>query len=482
VQVALGGVGHLAPEAVEEPTPPPVTDAVTAAEEGHEDGTDEGMARRFVRLYRDQVRYVAGWEKWLVWDGRRWKLDDEKRVRDLARRSALALLEEAAKAPTDQERDQLTKQARKVRDSVRIRAALWLACSDPEIVISHESLDAHPWLLNAENGTIDLRKGQLREHRREDLLTKMVPVAYDPQAEAPRFRGFLDRVQPDPEVRDYLQTGLGYSLTASTDEECVFVSHGGGANGKTTLVEVVRAALGDYSIALPQDSILQTRGSAIPNDLAKLPGRRFATVVETPENRRLDEERLKALASGDQIAARFMRQEWFEFRPRAKYWIATNHRPSVHGDDDGVWRRIRLIPWTVQIPDQDQDKRLREKLLGELPGILAWLVEGCLRWQREGLRTPDSIREATHEYRTDEDVLGAFIAERCDTGDGLQTTNARLRKSLDAWCKNQGHGQVPTPKAVAMRLVGKGFAKCRIGTDRGWRGISPLDEYSDYPS
>jgi len=387
------------------------------------------------------------------------------------RQSVLTLYMDAAGAESDRQRDAFASAAKRLRHANRMQAALWIAAGDPKLTVHHMMLDTDPWLLNVENGTIDLRTGNLREHRREDLITKLVPTYFDPSKDAPGWDAFLNRVQPDAAMRDYLQRAIGYSITGSTREECVFLNHGGGANGKTTFIETFRLLLGDYGIALPQETVVRARFSSIPNDLAQLPGRRFATIVETGEDQRLDEERIKALATGDKLPARFMRQEWFEFEPRSKFWMATNHLPTVSGDDDGIWRRIRLVPWAVQIPEAERDRDLREKLQAELPGVLVWAVRGCLDWQRDGLRPPNAVTAATGEYREEEDVIGAFLQERCDFGPALTVSNKRLRREFSGWCEQQGH-PLPSPKAVASRFSRRGMLKCKVGSDRGWRGLN----------
>lgn len=443
------------------------------AESPLEDFSEDGMARRFVRLHGDAVRHVPRWKRWLVWDETRWVIDEEHRSRDLVRLTVTDGFEESVERFRREQSDEAKKGmgvALRLRRAAPMQAILWMAASDQLFVIHHEDLDTDPWLLNVGNGTLDLHAGRLREHRRADRITKLAPVPFDPEATAPLFMEFLERVQPDPEIQSFLQRAVGYSLTGDTREEVVFINHGGGANGKTTLVETLRSLLGDYSIAMPAETVLRSKGSSIPNDVANLPGRRFATVVETPEDRKLDEERIKALASGDQMTARFMRGEWFEFRPRAKFWLATNHRPSIFGDDDGIWRRIRLIPWQVQIHPDDQDRTLRDRLKAELPGILAWAVRGCLEWQEKGLAPPESVLVATATYRAEEDPFGAFLEERCVMRSTQFVSNPMLREALEDWCKTNGH-PVPSTKAMASRLRMKGCEPKKVGSSRGWKGI-----------
>lgn len=439
---------------------------------GGESLTDLGNAERLVRLYGENLRYVHPWRRWLAWDGRRWAIDTSGEASRRAKATVRAIHGEAAQTKDDDVRKAIAAWARKSEGKERIAGLLTLA--QCELPLDRDHLDASPFLLNVQNGCLDLRSGKLRGHERRDFHSKLAPVDYDPEAEAPTWRAFLERVFPDPEVRDFVQRATGYSLTADVGEQVLFLLFGSGANGKTTFVEAIMGLLGDYAIKTPAETFL-TRRSDIPNDVAALRGARFAAAVESEEDRRLAESRVKELTGGDTVSARFMRAEWFNFRPVAKLWLATNHKPAVRGTDEGIWRRIRLIPFTVTIPERERDPDLPARLREESAGILAWAVQGCLAWQRKGLAAPAAVRGATHQYRLDEDVLGAFLDEECVIGEGHEARTATLFSAYRSWCERSGEKTL-TKKALGVALQERGFESVRLGHggSRGWRGLGLL--------
>jgi P4 family phage/plasmid primase-like protien len=436
--------------------------------------TDLGNAERFIAQHGENVRYCYPWRKWLVWSGARWERDEAGRVHKLAKETVRTIYREAAAAEDEDRRKALAKHATQSEAEAKIRAMLELAKSDAPI--SPDELDANPMLLNVPNGTIDLRSGKLREHRREDLITKLVPVEYDPDATAPTWEAFLERVLPAEDLRAFVQRAVGYSATGDTSEQCMFINHGTGANGKSTSQEAVSAALGDYAMRTPTEMLLTKRSEGVPNDVARLKGSRFVSASETEEGRRLAESRIKDLTGQDTITARFMRAEWFDFEPVHKLWLSTNHKPEIRGTDRAIWRRIRLVPWTVSIPPAQQDKKLPEKLRSELPGILAWIVRGCLEWQRQGLQAPEEVRRATVEYRAEMDVVGAFLAECCMVGSDQDVSAADLYRAYGEWCKDTGETQVKQ-RRFGGQLTERGvFERYRGGKSGGhrWRGLDLL--------
>ena len=425
--------------------------------------TDLGNAERFVASHGEDLRYCYPWRKWLVWTGCRWERDESGMVHRLAKTTVRGIYQEAAAAEDEAERKALAGHAARSEAEPKIRAMLELAKS--ERPISPDELDVDSWLLNAPNGTVDLRTGKMREHRREDLLMKMAGAEYDADAEAPAWDTFFGRVMSGEELRLFVQRATGYSATGDTSEQCMFINYGAGANGKSTFQEVLAAALGDYAMRTPTETLLAKRAGGVPNDVARLKGARFVAASESEEGRHLAESLVKELTGQDTISARYMRAEWFEFRPTHKLWLSTNHRPEIRGTDNAIWRRIRLIPWTVQIPPTDQDHKLPEKLRAELPGILAWVVQGCLGWQRGGLRPPDEVTRATVEYRAEMDVLAAFLGDCCELrGDGW--TYARdLYRAYRWWCMETGE-RPESQKRLGGRLRDRGYTS-RRGGDRG---------------
>ena len=432
--------------------------------------TDLGNARRLVHRHGRNLRYCWLWRKWLVWDGKRWVKDDTGEVYRLAKETVSSIYQEAAAAPNDETRKELGKHATRSEAGARIKEMVDLARSD--VPVMPDELDASPDLLNTESGTIDLRTGELREHRREDLITKIAPTTYRPDAAAPTWEAFLERVLPGEDLRAFVQRAVGYSATGDTSEQCMFINHGGGANGKSTFQEAIAAALGDYAMRAPTEMLLAKRSDGVPNDVARLKGARFVSASETEEGRRLAESRIKDLTGQDTITARFMKAEWFDFAPTHKLWLSTNHKPEIRGTDAAIWRRIRLVPWAVTIPPAEQDKKLPIALRHELAGILAWVVRGCLQWRREGLQAPDEVRKATGEYRAEMDVLAGFLVECCELDTGHWEYAKDLYECYKRWCDENGERPEPQRK-FGGRLGERGFQRDRGGS-RGagiWRGV-----------
>ena len=437
--------------------------------------TDLGNARRLVHRHGRNLRYCWLWRKWLVWDGKRWVKDDTGEVYRLAKETVSSIYQEAAAAPNDETRKELGKHATRSEAGARIKEMVDLARSD--VPVMPDELDASPDLLNTESGTIDLRTGELREHRREDLITKIAPTTYRPDAAAPTWEAFLERVLPGEDLRAFVQRAVGYSATGDTSEQCMFINHGGGANGKSTFQEAIAAALGDYAMRAPTEMLLAKRSDGVPNDVARLKGARFVSASETEEGRRLAESRIKDLTGQDTITARFMKAEWFDFAPTHKLWLSTNHKPEIRGTDAAIWRRIRLVPWTVTIPPTEQDKKLPITLRHELAGILVWIVRGCLEWRREGLQAPDEVRKATGEYRVEMDLLAGFLAECCELGANHWEYAKDLYDSYKRWCDENGERSEPQRK-FGGRLGERGFQRDRGGS-RGagiWRGVRLTEE------
>lgn len=435
--------------------------------------TDLGNAERLAHDHRNDLRYCHQWSKWLHWDGARFAVDDVGRVIELAKQSVRSIYHEAANTEDDQARTALVKHARSSEKWQRIQAMIQKAQSEPGIPVRPDDLDRDPWLLACKNGTIDLRTGKLLESNRAHLITKVAPVAYDPAADCPVFLEFLDQIMNgDAELIDFLQRAIGYSLTGTTVERVVFILWGTGKNGKSTLLELLRTIFGDYAMRTPTETLMVRRGSEIPNDIARLKGVRFVSASESEEGQRLAEARIKDITGGDMISARFMRGEFFDFLPSFKLWLATNHKPVIRGTDNAIWDRIKLIPFRVRIPDSKQDKHLREKLAAEAPGILAWAVQGCLAWQRDGLGDPVKVREATKGYRAEMDVLGSFIEECCVVAEHCRATAAQLYAAYSRWCEDAGERSI-TKTAMGKQLTERGFDSAQVGATRArtWFGI-----------
>jgi putative DNA primase/helicase len=451
-----------------DPSPAKKTKAPSLCATGGFNLSDLGNARRLVAQHGQDLRYCHLSKKWWPWTGKVWQEDHSGVAPSLAKQTVGTIYVEAAAAGEDF-RKALASFALRSESTSRIAGMLSLAESEPGIPITPDQFDTDPWLLNCLSGTIDLKSGELRPHNRADLITRMAAVEYDPKATCPLFLKFLNRIMGgNLGLINFLQKILGYSLTGSTREQCLFFLYGLGANGKSTLLEVVQSLWGDYATRTSSETFLAKKPGGIPNDVAALRGARLAAAVEVEQGRRLAEVLVKEMTGGDTISARFMRAEWFSFKPQFKIFLATNHKPIIRGTDFAIWRRIRLIPFTVQIPKEEQDRDLPEKLRGELPGILNWAMAGCLQWRFGGLEPPKEVDDATQDYRAEMDVLGDFIAERCILDPGADATAAELYKSYTSWAEENGEKRPLTQRAFGMSLTERGFER---GKGTGNKGI-----------
>jgi putative DNA primase/helicase len=434
--------------------------------------TDVGNGQRFALQHGQWVRYCWPWHSWLLWTGTHWRRDPGDGVLELAKATAQAIYLEAGGAGSPEDRERLARWAVKTENEKLLRSMLALAQSEPGIPVLPEQLDADPWVLNCANGTVDLRTGDLRRHRREDLITKLVPVAYDPAAPCPTWLAVLDRIFGGRAgLIAFLQRSLGYSLTGDCSEQCVFILWGSGANGKTTLLSTAGTMLGDYALSTRPETLMVKRGDTIPNDVARLKGARLVIAVEAESSQRMAEGLVKQMSGQDRMTARFMRQEYFDFTPTFKIFLATNHKPLIRDTTHAMWRRVRLVPFTVTIPDDQQDRHLAEKLRAEWPGILAWAVQGCRDWQRGGLGLPDEVRAATEEYRAEMDVLGEFLSERCVLEAAAKCAARELYVAYEAWAYTGGEKSPMSEKVFSLRLAERGLAKKATKKGMVWAGL-----------
>lgn len=440
--------------------------------------TDTGNAERLVAVHGGDIRHAAG-IGWLVWDGRRWIADDTGELLRRAKSTVRAMYHDAANCEDDDERKRILAWARTSESEPRLRAMISLAASERPVVLRAAQLDADPFLLNVANGTLELRTGQLRPHARDDLITKLAPVAYHPKARSDRWDSFLQRITgKDAELASFLQRLAGYTITGSTDEEILAFPHGPGATGKTTTVESIKAALGDYASTADFETFLARRGDAgIRNDIARLAGARMVVSVEVEDGKRLAEGLIKQITGGDKIAARFLHREYFEFEPQFTLWLVANARPRAHANDDALWRRILQVPFTEVIPPDERDPELKRALRSdpdEQQAILAWLIQGCLDWQRRGLDVPDRVRDYTNEYRQENDPLAEWIADDCQLGPDRWTAAKDLRDAYERWCNTNGVQPIATGRGwgAALKAHDCESRPGQRGRKRGWQGIA----------
>ena len=444
--------------------------------------TDLGNGQRFINANKRDVRYCLYHpHPWMVYLGGRWKGDDDGEVRRKAKRVALGIYGEASGVDGDdsnskKRREAIIKHPHTSQSASRQRAMLEMAWSEPGVAVTPNQLDANNWLLNVADKTINLKTCQPYDQKRTDLLTKQAPVVYKNEATCPIWEAFLVKNFEGKDVLiRFIKRAVGYSLTGETSEEVFFILYGTGANGKTTLIETVAAMLGDYAQLTDFSTFLHKEHDSIRNDLAMLKGARFVSAVESQQGRRLDEVVVKQLAGGDRITCRYLHREFFQYIPTFKIWLATNHKPDIRGTDHAIWRRVRLVPFNVRIPDEDQDKALKSKLRAELPGILNWALDGLKEWRSNGLGYPDEIRDATKAYRSEMDPLEEFLTDATfESGDG-HATRRNIWKSYLQWCDENGQSKIG-PKRFTQELVNRGFSKKRVGSDskRGFLGLKLL--------
>jgi putative DNA primase/helicase len=436
--------------------------------------TDLGNAQRLVKRHGENIRFIHEWGKWIIWSGNRWEVDNDGAVVRLAKETVTEMYSEALQITNQSQRDALIRHALKSQAEPRLNAMVSLTESEIEVVLSAKLLDADPWLFGAQNGVIELKTGEFRAGRREDLITKQAGVCYDPDAGCPEWVKFLGTITGgDKQLQAYLRRVNGYCLTGSVREEVAFVGYGTGNNGKSTYRETQHALLGDYALAADAGLLIERKNpGGATEEIARLKGRRFVAINETKENDQLNEARIKFITSQDTITARFLYGHLFDFFPTHKTFVTTNHKPIVRGTDEGIWRRLHLIPFTVTIPENAVEKDFRERhLMPELAGILNWAIQGAAAYLKEGLNPPAVVRAATDEYRHDMDVVGQWLEERCVRDPGAKTPTSVAYSNYKFWAEDE-IGWTLSQIRWRRNLTDRGFAAAK-GT-HGQREIKGL--------
>jgi putative DNA primase/helicase len=491
---------------------------------GEEFRSDMGNGARMARQYGDEIRFCKPWDKWLVWQDGRWKIDDTLKIMRLAKGVAKRLWKEACELSRAAESrlaanaddaqgkalmgraQNLFKHAARTQARERLSAMVSLCGSEPSVVVVPDQLDTDPFLLNCANGTVDLRTGELRPHRREDLLTKMCRTPYNPAAECPTFLQFLASIFPNPndaseeagdrELIGFVQRWSGYCATGDVREQVLVIAYGEGANGKGTFFNTVTYTLGkDYAgCAPPQLLISSPKFPRHPTELADLFGRRLIIAHESRDGDSFNEELVKQLIGGDPIKGRRCFENFWEFDPTHKVVLQTNHKPHVSGEDNAIWRRLRLLPFVVQFwspndpirtagerPERlRQDKALAGKLMAEAAGILAWIVRGAVEWYRDGLGAAAAVTDATRMYRDSESIVGQFIADECITGPDRKQTAAKLYKHFRQYRTDAGEGFIPSQKRFAKSMERLGYETMKSSCN-WYVGIDVRDPLADPP-
>jgi putative DNA primase/helicase len=444
------------------------------------DDTDCGNAERLVHHFAGTFHYVEEWDEFVVWNGTFWERDPRRtRMGSLAKKISSHIKAEAkALGIATDNGKRIYAWAKQSRQNARVSAMIHLVRSERGIAISHKLLDVHGWKLCCRNTTIDLKTGDMKLHDLRDLNTKAIDTRYDKKAKAPLWEAFLEQVIPDVAVRHFIQKYIGYCLTADVGERTFVVFYGGGKNGKSVFLRVTQALLGTYATTCAPGLLMAQKNEAHPTEIADLFGVRLAVASEVKKGRSFDEEKVKKLTGGDVLKARRMQEDFWQFDPTHKILLATNHKPRVTDATDSFWDRLALVEFGVRI--QKVDRTLGERIIKkELSGVLAWAVEGCLAWQKEGLEQPKSVKHATLEYRGAEDVIGAFFDECCELLPTAWTPTSTILASVEKWCA------LNTRFALSRRDVTEWLSQhdCSPkrntkGTVRGWTGVHMKPEAS----
>lgn len=411
---------------------------------------DTGNAERFVQRYRDNTRYSYTNKCWYFYDGKQWVTDTTGQIKRLLDKVVEEMKKEDVYIAEDTDEEEALKIFQKhikASRSNRGKAAM-LKEVEHHLPISPDDFDKDKSAFNVQNGYINLVGGILNEHDRKKMFTKISNVEFTDKIDCPRWLDFLNEIfEYDQELIDFIQKAVGYSLSGSTREQCMFVLFGNGRNGKSVFLDIINDILGTYATNIqPQTLMVKQQSSGANSDIARLKGARLVTTTEPNDGVRLDEGLVKQLTGGDKVTARHLYGNEFEFEPEFKIWMATNHKPIIRGTDDGIWRRLKMIPFQYQIPDKKVDKNLKHKLRKELPAILNWAVEGALKWQKEGLKNPRVVEEANKEYRTEMDVTELFIQECCDVDESYSIQAKVLYQTYKDWAKENGQYEMSNTK------------------------------------
>jgi putative DNA primase/helicase len=441
--------------------------------------SDLGNARRLIILFGEDMLYVP--EKgWSVWNGVKYENNHRAAMRK-AKEVVDHILTEIPHLTNDAKKKSRSMHYIKSGHAQRIVAMLKLAESAKEVEANIDQFDANPDYLNAKNGKmIHLPTGECSDADKSLRFSRTTGCDYDPKAEAPIFSKFLEEVVPNEGMREYLQRSMGYSLTGLRDEQIYQVAYGGGANGKSVFFEACLAAAGEFGATTSSETfVAQKHSQSARPDIARLPGIRLLVTSEVGDMARLDETLVKDVTGGDKVIARDLYKGFFEFLPLFKLWFRGNYKPRIRGTDDGIWRRVRLIAFDVQIPYERRDKKLTQKIMEEeLPGVLRWMVEGAIKYYQKGLTTPKEVLAATSGYRSEMDVVGRFIDDVCVLNQEAKVRPSDLYKTYNKWCHTNGEYALPERK-FGEEIERRGHHRFRTSQSRWYKGIGLLDTKDD---
>jgi putative DNA primase/helicase len=441
--------------------------------------TDLGNAERLVARYRDRIRYCPPRRKWLTYDTKRWAWDDTGEVLRLAKKTVRAIYGEAEHAGGKEAAEAIAKHATKSEAVERVGAMVKHASTEPGIPVTPDELDSDPMLLNVTNGTIDLRTGELREHDRWDLITKLIPIAFDPGARHEVWERFLcEMTRGDAELGAYLQRVAGYCATGLTKEKHFFFLYGGHDTGKSTFVDALRAGLGEYAMDADFETWVERReGGGNRGDLARLVGARLVVSVEVRPRARFDTRLVKSITGGDPVTCAAKYESEFTYRPTFKILLAANDAPIIRDNDRPMFERCLRIPCDATVPPEKRDPEVKRRLSdpGDAgPAVLAWIVEGCRMWKRDGLGMPEAVRKSSAAYRSEMDQFAQFVADCCVLDQDAFVAAGELRIAYEAHCKESGIQYPLSVREMAARLRARGATDTRTRAARLWNGIRLL--------
>lgn len=447
---------------------------------------DFGLGKRFVKAYPGTLFHCWDSGHWKVWDGKRfhnnknevehraWKLIDEIEKEFTSLTPMQKIRDEKDKSITQETIDYFLQNVKKDN---KIKATINMAARDIQIKAEEKDFDTHPHLLNCGNGIINLKSGELCGHDPLYKMSHITEVAYYPEAKSEKWQQFLKEVtKGDAELEAYLQMAFGYALTGETKEQVFFIMYGPkGSNGKSTLLNLIHKALGSYATKTPMDTLLRKKHDGISNDLARLKGARMVSAVEANQDRALDEAKIKQMTGGDTVTARFLYNEFFEYTPEFKLFMAVNDLPSITSGDEAMFRRIRVIPFNACFKGEDLNMNLFSELSEpeELEAILAWMVEGARKWYGKGLSDISSVTLATEFYKAESDVLGMFLEDRCQVKEGETAPIKEVYEAFRLWAKENGIRQYKD-REIRTMMIQKGFAQKRNQRMRYWEGVSVI--------
>lgn len=434
---------------------------------------DVSIARLFREEYADTIRFNVDAKKWLIWRGTHWQIDNKGFVELEAQKFSQNLYSRISKLVTrDSDTDAAFRQIR--RSNTKAGQTAFLDLARPHLTIASNELDKNDYLLNFKNGTVNLRTGIIKNHDPLDLITRVVDYDYDAAAICPVFDEFLLTVQPDAEIRKFLQQSIGYSLLGIVRERAFWIMHGSGNNGKSVFINLFSKILGDYASNTSSSSVMNKKNDSIPNDIARLVGKRFIVIPETEDNERLNAALLKQLSGGDKISARFLFGEWFDFYFSGKLWIATNHKPTITDHSKGFWDRLKIIPFTVDIPKEKIIKQdtLINSMLAEASGIINWALRGAAEYfAAEGLEVPEVIKTEIENYKYEQDSIAQFLDEICLRGEDYTVNNTELYERYRKFCNDNGETYIRTQRKLSQTLKERGFEQFNGHSARMWRGL-----------